>query len=310
MFAKIDIFGYMNAQSIFCTKCGTKTTDDSNFCYKCGNKLIGNTDTEKEPEIKDILIESSDKLIQLNSLIKEQKTKLFSINSKEVLSLLNELCTDKQSSIRVINDYYLIFQDDLIEDLKSIDSSYDGIKKNLSVFIQHKIIKENYPHERITDESKSVAEPIPVTEKTHEKINTKKPSNKWIYVFLIIGIIVIRQVACNTDKEIPQISQYAIDESISIIKEYKQVKDAGITQKEDKLSLVVIMSYGTTVAYAKNIGDNFVRLIKSYNEIEEGPHKEIGEGVFEYAIFVVDPNEKDIASGIKLASQKDIIWWD
>ena len=54
------------------------------------------------------------------------------------------------------------------------------------------------------------------------------------------------------------------DMVISTIEGYSRVREAAISQDGKTLSLVIIVDFATDPDYAKQLGDNFVRLTKSF----------------------------------------------
>lgn len=105
----------------------------------------------------------------------------------------------------------------------------------------------------------------------------------------------------------PQLTAQEKQMAIDTIKEYKEVRDAAVSQDGDTLSLVVIVGYGTSKERAKEMGDNFVRLVKTFSK-DESPEKEIGEGIYDYIIGVYYPNEKELVLGAKSSIARNITW--
>ena len=97
------------------------------------------------------------------------------------------------------------------------------------------------------------------------------------------------------------------DGALVSIKDYPRVRDAAIGQDGNKLSLVIIVDYATVPSYAQQLGDNFVRLVKSL--LRDGDvGKRIGTGEYDYLIGVYYPNEKQLAMGAKAKSADRISW--
>ena len=105
----------------------------------------------------------------------------------------------------------------------------------------------------------------------------------------------------------PQVTAQEKQMAIDMIKEYEEVKDAAISQENETLSLVVIVEYGTSKVQAREMGDNFVRLVKTFTQ-DISPEKEIGEGIYDYIIGVYYPNQKEIATGAKSSIGGNITW--
>lgn len=95
--------------------------------------------------------------------------------------------------------------------------------------------------------------------------------------------------------------------AVSEIKDRSMVRDAAYSRKNDTYNLAIIVDYAISEEYAKRLGDNFVRLIKSMSD-DESPGKEIGSGKYNYLIGVYFPNEKEVVMGAKANASKKIIW--
>lgn len=116
-----------------------------------------------------------------------------------------------------------------------------------------------------------------------------------------IGILALAAVACSggSDPETPVptsestgpliLTQTAKDMAITTIKGFPAVLDATVSQDAGDLSLEVVVECGTSETYAKNMGDNFARMIKTFGP-EAAPTaptgSEIGTGDFNYLVRV------------------------
>ena len=97
------------------------------------------------------------------------------------------------------------------------------------------------------------------------------------------------------------------DMVISTIEGYPRVREAAISQDGKTLSLVIIVDYATDPGYAQQLGDDFVRLAKSF--LKDGmPGKQIGRGRYDYLIGVYNPNEQEVSLGAKVSSADRISW--
>ena len=85
------------------------------------------------------------------------------------------------------------------------------------------------------------------------------------------------------------------------------VMDAAISQDGRNLSLVLVVNAAASEEYAKEVGDNFVRLVKTFGP-EEAPSGEVGAGIYDYLIGVYTPSEKRIALGAKVSFATRITW--
>lgn len=89
----------------------------------------------------------TENLHALNELItKQQKSFILGSHNDAIKQLTNELCSSKFNAEQILSEYLEIFNQDLIEDLKSLSSSYDGMKSYLAPFIRFEIIDKNHPH--------------------------------------------------------------------------------------------------------------------------------------------------------------------
>jgi hypothetical protein len=95
--------------------------------------------------------------------------------------------------------------------------------------------------------------------------------------------------------------------AIGTITEYEKVLAADIKQDGKDLTLKVFVAYGTSKPDAKEMGDNFVRLIKALGP-EPSPGQEIGKGTFNYLVGVFAPDGKKIVMGAKARTSKSMTW--
>jgi len=101
-------------------------------------------------EVKEKTQEETDyenELLLLNRFIKAQKQKIFAGGmSDEIRTRIDNLCLSQDHAIKLLNTYLALFHTDLIDDLKSLNTSYNIIKDNVSKFIELNIIEEKFPH--------------------------------------------------------------------------------------------------------------------------------------------------------------------
>jgi hypothetical protein len=86
-----------------------------------------------------------------------------------------------------------------------------------------------------------------------------------------------------------------------------EVVDAAISQAGSSVSLVIVVNRATSVSRAKELGDNFVRLVKSTGP-DDPPGREIGSGSFDYLITIAYPDERTVAQGAKARGAGRISW--
>ena len=85
------------------------------------------------------------------------------------------------------------------------------------------------------------------------------------------------------------------------------VLEASISQDGKRLSLGLVVRPETTQDRAQELGDNFLRLVKTFGP-EALPGKEIGSGTFDYAITVAYADGTTIANGAKEPNSTRITW--
>lgn len=126
---------------------------------------------------------------------------------------------------------------------------------------------------------------------------------------LVLGLFCLSMFGCFGEEKPPppQVTAQEKKMAIDMIKGYEEVTDAAISQKNETLSLVVFVEYGTSKEKAKEMGDNFVRLVKTFTK-DISPEKEIGEGIYDYIIGVYYPNQKEIVIGAKSTIGRNITW--
>ena len=94
---------------------------------------------------------------------------------------------------------------------------------------------------------------------------------------------------------------------ISTIMGNPEVLDAAISQDGRTLSLVLIVGSATNKEYSKQLGDNFVRMVKSFSQ-DDPPGKTIGKGMFNYLVGVYYPSGDLVVQGAKVTIADRITW--
>ena len=108
-------------------------------------------------------------------------------------------------------------------------------------------------------------------------------------------------------EKIPIITETQKTKAINTVTGNPEAREAAITQQERVLSLVVIVNRGTSETRAKDIGDSFVRLAKTFSN-DVNPGKEIGSGIYDYLIGVYFPGSVKVVSGAKASNARRIMW--
>jgi hypothetical protein len=96
--------------------------------------------------------------------------------------------------------------------------------------------------------------------------------------------------------------------AVTSVKNYPEVVDAAVKQDGRKVSLVVIVRRGTSVGKAKQLGNNFLRMVKTFSKAEPNPGTQIGSGVFDYLIGIYTPDQKELVLGAKVRNSPRITW--
>ena len=140
-------------------------------------------------------------------------------------------------------------------------------------------------------------------------------------VALVISTVLILTLACATEAPFltstpvpastpkpPAASASSVNAMVvSSIEANREVVEAAISQKGDQVSLVLIVRSATNKQRAQELGDNFVRMFKSFSP-DTAPGSVIGEGMYDYVVGVYYPNEKKVASGAKAKNARRITW--
>ena len=154
---------------------------------------------------------------------------------------------------------------------------------------------------------------------------------KWLYTtvggrsLVLIIIFIVAFASCNGNSSQPnqgtsnsnakeslptsdsKLTSSMKDIAVASIQAYPQVRDAAISQDGKTLSLVIVVASATSPQRAQELGDNFVRMVKSQSQ-DTPPGKEIGTGIYDYLVGVYYPNEKLVAQGAKSRVAKRISW--
>ena len=105
----------------------------------------------------------------------------------------------------------------------------------------------------------------------------------------------------------PQLTKSQKSLAISAIEQNPEVLDSAIKQDDDVLSLVIVVSYRTSKSRAKNLAENFLRMVKTFGP-DTNPRKDVGRGIFDYHVGAYYPNEKQVIGGFKSSSNSWITW--
>ena len=137
-------------------------------------------------------------------------------------------------------------------------------------------------------------------------------------VLLVVILVVVIGVIANTTASgstVERTSQPTVTrgtgfsnaEIVDQIKIYPEVRDAAITREGNQVSLVLVVGSATSITRAKELGENFVRMYKTFSD-DDAPGSSIGTGKYDYVIGVYTPSEKPIVKGAKSRVASRISW--
>lgn len=130
-------------------------------------------------------------------------------------------------------------------------------------------------------------------------MSSRKRGLSLLAVFVSLAVLDASTLLTNDQRET----------AVSGIEGYPEVFSASIGQAENHLYLVVVVKPDTSLRAAKNMGDNFVRMVKTFGP-DTSPGKMVGRGKYHYHIKVkvTSPTIKTIASGYKRTNANGIDW--
>ena len=124
----------------------------------------------------------------------------------------------------------------------------------------------------------------------------------------LLGLGAFLVVACGDDESALPLSPSAQRTILDEIKAHPGVLDAAIVQDGRRLSLVLLVDYATNEEYAKQVGEDFVRLAMTYGAGIRPGYPDLGPGKYDYLIGVYYPNETPVAEGAKVDFARRITW--
>ena len=131
-------------------------------------------------------------------------------------------------------------------------------------------------------------------------------------------LILVASVACGSDDEADpafalQKKSFAFTEeewkaiAIEEIGYWDHVRDADVELDGRTFYLYIVVEYATSVEWAKEVGEAFVRLVKTFGP-DADPGLEVGKGEYDYLVDVSYPNGKGVALGAKIDFARRITW--
>lgn len=128
-----------------------------------------------------------------------------------------------------------------------------------------------------------------------------------MFKVLFALILVFAVLSCSSEPApvIPRATLNTVTDTI--ILSDPLIRDASIGQDGDDLSLVLVVGNAINEQYAKELGDNFVRMLKSLGP-DDPPGQAIGPGKYNYLIGVYFPDGQRLALGAKASNGQRITW--
>jgi len=126
-------------------------------------------------------------------------------------------------------------------------------------------------------------------------------------IVVIVGTAVGGSTPGQSSAQVKALSENEKSLAIASIEASPLVLEAAISQKGEHLSLVVIVAYGTNFATAKELGANFVRMVKTFGP-DQAPGANVGTGLYDYQVGVYYPDKAFIVQGWKLGNSSKIRW--
>ncbi len=123
---------------------------------------------------------------------------------------------------------------------------------------------------------------------------------------ILLTLVMIGMMA-NTVYAVESIGEDVKSLVIISIKGYDRILDASIYQKGKVVMIILIADYGTSKQYARRMGDNLIRMLKSFS-VDSSPNNRIGPGIYEYHVKVTMPSQKILAEGVKLDIGHNLKW--
>ena len=115
-------------------------------------------------------------------------------------------------------------------------------------------------------------------------------------------------VGCSSDGPQPTLTGQQKTTAVNQITALDDVVDALIEQPNEKtLSLAVIINFGASKDRARDVGESFVRMVKSLGP-DNAPGQQIGSGIYDYEITVLYPDRTTVVQGAKVQDVTQISW--
>ncbi len=106
----------------------------------------------------------------------------------------------------------------------------------------------------------------------------------------------------------PLLSPAEREQALAQIQGHPTVLDATFEQRGRTVALVLVVPATTPVATARQLGDDFVRMVTTLASPALAPGADISAGDYDYIIGVRDPTDAEIAVGGKPTASPRVTW--
>lgn len=129
-------------------------------------------------------------------------------------------------------------------------------------------------------------------------------------LFLTCTVCVIASVddVGDTSTSSVQPGAGSLSTAVTSIQGYPEVIDAAAESRGGTISLVLVVGAATNEQRARQLGDNFVRMAKSFSDDDPPGSRSIGTGKYDYLISVYTSTDQVLARGAKSRSSDRISW--
>lgn len=92
------------------------------------------------------------------------------------------------------------------------------------------------------------------------------------------------------------------------MKDEPGVIDAAIHQEGKDLSLAIMVKFDTPEIRAKLLAEKFINMVMLYGPEGSSVRGKWEEGIFDYLVTVINPDEKVVVQGAKVSFADHITW--
>ena len=125
---------------------------------------------------------------------------------------------------------------------------------------------------------------------------------KWYIIFSVLMVILL---VASCGPRLPEITDEQKAQAVQVMKNEPGVIDATINQKGKELSLSITVEFDTSEVRAKLLAEKFIITVMYYGP---EPYLEWEEGIFDYLVTIIDPNEQIIMQADKVSESDHITW--